>query len=124
MPTCSNEKAVSARSAFVRSTGLGLSAKGRKALRTGNSKIGLTASAGRRVAEWWTLFAALADAREALAMWKDDYNRASQYPPVYLADELITAQNIVCYPDANMRLAISRAIATETPRGWRITKQT
>jgi phage terminase large subunit-like protein len=37
--------------------------------------------------------------------------------------ELITGQNLVCYPDAKMRLAISRAIAVETPRGWRITKE-
>ena len=36
--------------------------------------------------------------------------------------ELIQAQNFVAYPDAGMRLAISRAVASETPRGWRITK--
>jgi hypothetical protein len=36
--------------------------------------------------------------------------------------ELIQAQNLVAYPDAGMRLAISRAVASETPRGWRITK--
>jgi phage terminase large subunit-like protein len=37
--------------------------------------------------------------------------------------ELIVGQNLVVYPDEQMRLAISRAIATETPRGWRISKQ-
>jgi phage terminase large subunit-like protein len=36
---------------------------------------------------------------------------------------LIEAQNLVAYPDAGMRLAISRAVASETPRGWRITKE-
>jgi hypothetical protein len=37
--------------------------------------------------------------------------------------ELIQAQNLVAYPDADIRLAISRAVASETPRGWRITKE-
>jgi phage terminase large subunit-like protein len=37
--------------------------------------------------------------------------------------ELIEGQNIVAYPDAGMRLAISRAVAVETPRGWRISKE-
>jgi phage terminase large subunit-like protein len=37
--------------------------------------------------------------------------------------ELIEGQNIVCYPDAQMRLAVSRAVAVETPRGWRISKE-
>src|SRR5262249_38494941 len=37
--------------------------------------------------------------------------------------ELIKARAIVAYPDADMRLAISRAIAVETGRGWRITKE-
>jgi phage terminase large subunit-like protein len=37
--------------------------------------------------------------------------------------ELIQAQNLVAYPDAGMRLAISRAVASETPRGWRISKE-
>ena len=36
--------------------------------------------------------------------------------------ELIQGQNLVAYPDAAMRLAISRAVAIETPRGWRIGK--
>lgn len=36
--------------------------------------------------------------------------------------ELIAEQRIVLYPDSNMRLAASRAVATETPRGWRISK--
>ena len=36
--------------------------------------------------------------------------------------ELIQNNNLVVYPDAGMRLAISRAVAIETPRGWRIGK--
>ncbi len=37
--------------------------------------------------------------------------------------ELIQARNLVVYPDAGMRLAVSRAVAVETPRGWRISKE-
>lgn len=37
--------------------------------------------------------------------------------------ELIRGQNLLVYPDRDIRLAMSRAVATETPRGWRITKQ-
>jgi phage terminase large subunit-like protein len=37
--------------------------------------------------------------------------------------ELVRGQNLLLYPDPDIRLAISRAVATETPRGWRITKQ-
>jgi hypothetical protein len=37
--------------------------------------------------------------------------------------ELIKGRGLVVYPDADVRLAISRAIAIETPRGWRITKE-
>jgi phage terminase large subunit-like protein len=37
--------------------------------------------------------------------------------------ELINGTNLVCYFDAGMRLAISRTIALETPRGWRIAKE-
>ena len=37
--------------------------------------------------------------------------------------ELIQGQNLLAYPDADMRLAISRAVAIETLRGWRITKE-
>jgi phage terminase large subunit-like protein len=36
--------------------------------------------------------------------------------------ELISGRNLVAYPDAAIRLAISRAIAVETARGWRIAK--
>ena len=34
-----------------------------------------------------TLFASLAHVREALAIWKDDYNHASQHPSVYMIEE-------------------------------------
>jgi hypothetical protein len=37
--------------------------------------------------------------------------------------ELIQGQNLVLYPDPATRLAASRAIAIETPRGWRIAKE-
>jgi phage terminase large subunit-like protein len=37
--------------------------------------------------------------------------------------ELIQSGAIVAYPDAQMRLAISHAIAKETSRGWRIAKE-
>jgi phage terminase large subunit-like protein len=37
--------------------------------------------------------------------------------------ELIKARGIVAYPDADLRLAISRSIAVETSRGWRIAKE-
>lgn len=37
--------------------------------------------------------------------------------------DLITSNGIVLYPDAGMRLAASRAVAVETPRGWRIAKE-
>jgi hypothetical protein len=38
--------------------------------------------------------------------------------------DLVQGRNLVLYPDAGMRLAVSRAVAVETPRGWRISKQT
>ena len=38
--------------------------------------------------------------------------------------ELVQGRNLVLYPDAAMRLAIGRAVAVETSRGWRISKQT
>lgn len=37
--------------------------------------------------------------------------------------EVIRGRNLVVYPDDAMRLAISRAIAVETGRGWRIAKE-
>lgn len=37
--------------------------------------------------------------------------------------ELIKSGNIVLYPDADIRLAVSRAVAKETSRGWRIGKE-
>jgi len=36
----------------------------------------------------------------------------------------LNRQNLLAYPDPDIRLAISRAVASETPRGWRIAKQT
>jgi phage terminase large subunit-like protein len=37
--------------------------------------------------------------------------------------ELIRGGNLVVYSDDAMRLAISRTVADETPRGWRISKE-
>jgi hypothetical protein len=37
--------------------------------------------------------------------------------------ELIKGCNLTAYPDADIRLAISRAVALETSRGWRIAKE-
>jgi phage terminase large subunit-like protein len=37
--------------------------------------------------------------------------------------DLIKGYNLVVYPDADMRLAVQRSVAIETPRGWRITKE-
>jgi hypothetical protein len=37
--------------------------------------------------------------------------------------ELIKGRNLVVYPDAVLRLAVSRAVAIESPRGWRIAKE-
>jgi hypothetical protein len=36
--------------------------------------------------------------------------------------DLIKGRNLSCYPDEQIRLAISRAVAFEGPRGWRIGK--
>jgi phage terminase large subunit-like protein len=36
--------------------------------------------------------------------------------------ELIKGRNLAVYPDDDMRLAISRAVAVESPRGWKISK--
>jgi phage terminase large subunit-like protein len=37
--------------------------------------------------------------------------------------ELIKARTLIVYPDDAVRLAVQRAIAIETPRGWRIAKE-
>lgn len=37
--------------------------------------------------------------------------------------DLIKAQNLIVYKDADIRMAISRSVALETPRGFRITKE-
>jgi phage terminase large subunit-like protein len=37
--------------------------------------------------------------------------------------ELIKGTNLIVYPDAATRLSVQRAIAIETPRGWRIAKE-
>jgi hypothetical protein len=36
--------------------------------------------------------------------------------------DLITARQLLLYPDADMRLAISRAVIVESARGWRLDK--
>ncbi len=37
--------------------------------------------------------------------------------------EVIKGGNLIAYRDDGIRLAISRAVAFETPRGWRIAKE-
>ncbi|HVN89924.1 MAG TPA: terminase large subunit [Candidatus Binataceae bacterium] len=37
--------------------------------------------------------------------------------------EIIKGANLILYPDADMRLSISRCVALETTRGWRIAKE-
>jgi phage terminase large subunit-like protein len=37
--------------------------------------------------------------------------------------ELIKGRGLAVYPDADMRLSISRAVGLETSRGWRIAKE-
>lgn len=37
--------------------------------------------------------------------------------------ELVTGRNLIAYPDKTLRLAVSRAVALETSRGWRIAKE-
>ena len=37
--------------------------------------------------------------------------------------ELIKGRNLIVYPDDAARLSISRAVAVETPRGWKISKE-
>jgi hypothetical protein len=37
--------------------------------------------------------------------------------------ELIKGSNLIAYADAGVRLAVQRAVAVETPRGWRIAKE-
>ena len=37
--------------------------------------------------------------------------------------EIITGRNFVCYTSEHLRLAVSRAVAIETSRGWRIGKE-
>jgi phage terminase large subunit-like protein len=37
--------------------------------------------------------------------------------------ELIKAQNLIAYADDEIRVAVRRAVAVETPRGWRIAKE-
>jgi hypothetical protein len=35
----------------------------------------------------------------------------------------VKGRNLIAYPEAEIRLAVSRAVALETTRGWRITKE-
>jgi hypothetical protein len=39
-----------------------------------------------------------------------------------IIEMLAAGTNLVAYPNATIRLAVSRAIAAETARGWRIAK--
>ena len=37
--------------------------------------------------------------------------------------DLIKSRGLVTYPDDAVRLAVSRAVALEAPRGWKLTKE-
>ena len=37
--------------------------------------------------------------------------------------ELFKGRNLILYPDADLRLAVSRSVAVESSRGWRISKE-
>ena len=37
--------------------------------------------------------------------------------------DVVKGRNLIVYPDPDLRLAISRAVAIESARGWRITKE-
>ncbi|HUY27218.1 MAG TPA: terminase TerL endonuclease subunit [Candidatus Binataceae bacterium] len=37
--------------------------------------------------------------------------------------EILKGRNLMAYPDADIRLAMSRAVAVENPRGWKISKE-
>jgi hypothetical protein len=37
--------------------------------------------------------------------------------------DLVKGRNLIAYADADIRLAVNRAVAKETPRGWRIAKE-
>ncbi len=37
--------------------------------------------------------------------------------------ELFKGRNLILYPDADLRLAVSRSVALESSRGWRISKE-
>jgi phage terminase large subunit-like protein len=37
--------------------------------------------------------------------------------------DLVVGRNLLMYPNADIRLAVSRAVAIETSRGWRIAKE-
>jgi hypothetical protein len=37
--------------------------------------------------------------------------------------ELTKGRNLIAYADANIRLAMSRSIPVETPRGWKVAKE-
>jgi hypothetical protein len=37
--------------------------------------------------------------------------------------QLVKGANLIVYPDSDIKLAMTRAIAKETPRGWKITKE-
>jgi phage terminase large subunit-like protein len=54
--------------------------------------------------------------------WKSFRSRAQTAASQNLYD-LILGVNLSLYPDAAMRLAVSRCVAVETPRGWRIAKE-
>jgi len=61
-------------------------------------------------------------ARAGLPMWEGPQVAGYLTETSTNLFELIKGRNLISYPDPDLKLAISRAVALETSRGWRIAK--
>jgi phage terminase large subunit-like protein len=61
--------------------------------------------------------------RRGLPMWEFPQTTGNLTEASSNLYELIRGHNLAAYPDPDIALAIRRAVALETPRGWRITKE-
>jgi len=57
-----------------------------------------------------------------LPMWEFPQTIANLTESSTILFELIKGSNLVAYPDPDLKLAVSRAVALESARGWYITK--